>query len=174
MNFIKAKTYDTANGPGVRVTLFCAGCPHVPKCTGCFNPETYDFYSGQPFTEDEMNKLLEKVAKPYIRGVTMLGGEPMDIRNQEGFLPFIKKVKEIPNKDIWCFTGFLWEDILKMYDSNNITKELLPLIDVMVDGKFIEELHNPRLIFRGSSNQRQIIVPETLEKGKIVTWEHTK
>jgi len=172
MNFIKVKTYDIANGPGVRVTVFCSGCCHNPKCPGCFNPETYDFNAGQPFDEAAINKYIAEAKKSYISGVTMLGGEPMDLRNQSGFLPFIKKFKEeCPDKNVWCFSGFLWEDIMKMYESNNVTKELLPLIDIMVDGKFIEALKDPRLKFRGSSNQRQILVKETLESGKIKIWE---
>lgn len=169
MNYLKVKTYDIANGPGVRVTIFCAGCSH--HCPGCFNPETHDFNAGEPFDENAINKYLAEAKKSYISGITMLGGEPMDIRNQPGYFEFIKRFKEeCPDKTVWCFSGFTWEELMKMYESNEVTKELLPLIDVLVDGKFIEDLKDPRLVFRGSSNQRQILVKETLKSGKIAEW----
>lgn len=172
MNYIKTKLYDTANGPGVRVTIFCAGCCHVPKCPGCFNPETYDFNAGEPFDDTVVEKLIKEANKEFISGITLLGGEPMAPSNQEGFLPFIKKFKETcPEKTIWCFSGFLWEELLDMYKKNDVTKELLPLIDVLVDGKFVEGLKDPRLIFRGSSNQRQILVKESLSSGMIKEWK---
>jgi anaerobic ribonucleoside-triphosphate reductase activating protein len=175
LNFIKTKTYDIANGPGVRVTIFVAGCPHEPKCPYCFNPETYDFNGGKPFTEEEMNKLLNEAQKSYITGITLLGGEPMDPRNQKGLLPYVKKFKELcPEKTVWCYTGFSFEDVMKMYETQDVTKELLPLLDILVDGKFINELKDPRLVFRGSSNQRIIDVQETLKTGNIVEWVKPK
>lgn len=173
MNYLKAKTYDIANGPGVRVTIFCAGCSH--NCPGCFNPETHDYEAGIPFDEVAMDKYVEEAKKSYISGITLLGGEPMDIRNQSGYLEFVKKFKEAcPEKDVWCFSGFTWEQLMKMYETQDVTKELLPLIDVLVDGKFVEELKDPRLVFRGSSNQKQILVKETLKNGEIKEWQPQK
>ena len=169
MNYITKKTYDIANGPGVRVTIFVAGCPHEPKCPNCFNPETYDFNGGKPFTENVMNELLKEAQKSHIEGITLLGGEPMDLRNQKGLLPYVKKFKELcPEKDVWCYTGFLFDDILKW--DNETTKEFLPLIDVLVDGKFVDELKDPRLAFKGSANQRTILVKESLKENKIIEW----
>lgn len=171
MNYITIKTYDIANGPGVRVTIFVAGCPHEPKCPYCFNPETYDFNGGKPFTKDTLQFLMESAGKEYISGITLLGGEPLDIRNQEGLLPFVKAFKEkYPEKNVWCYTGFLYEEILKMYENNDITKQLLPMIDVLVDGKFINELKDLKLSFRGSSNQRIILVQDSLKENKIIEW----
>ena len=175
MRYIKTKLNDVANGPGVRVTIFCSGCPHNPKCHGCFNEETHDFNAGELFDDEVMEKLLAQASKSFISGVTLLGGEPMDIRNQEGFLPFVRRFKEEnPNKTVWAFTGFDYEDVLKMYKTSSITSQLLPMIDVLVDGKFIEELKDPKLVFRGSSNQRIIMVKESLEKGEIILWQPPK
>lgn len=171
MNYIKIKTYDTANGPGVRVTIFVAGCPHQPKCPFCFNPETYDFAGGELFTEEVKNYLLEQAKKSYISGITLLGGEPMDLRNQKGLLPYVKEFKEMcPNKTVWAYTGYKYDEIYQMYLTNDITKELLPLIDILVDDKFVNDLKDPRLVFKGSSNQTIIKIPETLSSGKIVEW----
>lgn len=170
MNYVKAKTYDVANGPGVRVTVFAAGCPHEPKCPNCFNPETWDFCSGEPFSDEVIDALVAEASKPYISGITLLGGEPMALKNQEGFMPLVKQFKEAnPDKTVWCFTGFLWSDVMDMYERCEVTKELLPMIDVMVDGKFVEALKDPRLYFKGSSNQRTILVKETLadKDGKL-------
>ena len=175
MNYIKIKKYDVANGPGVRVTIFVAGCPHEPKCPNCFNPETYDFHGGNLFDEDVFNEFIQEAQKSHIEGITLLGGEPMDLRNQKGLLPLVKKFKELcPNKTVWCFSGFLFEDILKMYEMSEITKELLPLIDIIVDGKFVDELKSPMHVFRGSSNQRIIKVKESLETNTIKEWEKPK
>jgi len=171
MNYIKIKKNDIANGPGLRTTIFVAGCPHEPKCPNCFNPETYDFNGGSAFTDDVFNDFINDAKRPNVAGITLLGGEPMDPRNQAGLLPLVKKFKEeCPNKNVWCYSGFLFDDILKMYSSNDVTKELLPLIDIIVDGKFIDELKSPLLIFKGSSNQRIIDVHQTLKTGNIIEW----
>lgn len=157
MNYIDTKTYDIANGTGVRVTIFVAGCPKEPKCPFCFNPETHDFNGGKEFTEEVMNDLLKEAKQSYIKGITLLGGEPLDLRNQKGLLLYVQKFKkQNPEKDVWCFTGFRFEQILNMYMSQQTTKDLLPLIDIIVDGEFIEALKDPHLIFKGSSNQRTI------------------
>ncbi len=169
MNYGEIKNYDIANGLGVRVTLFVSGCTH--HCKGCFNPMTWDFGYGQPFTEDTENQLLEMLAPDYIDGLTLLGGEPMEADNQRALLPFLKKVRErYPHKNIWCYTGYTLETAL-LSDSRarcEVTDEFLSLIDVLVDGEFIEEQKNISLAFRGSENQRIIDLPKTLSKGRIV------
>ena len=170
MNYATIKPTDVANGPGVRVTLFVSGCTH--HCKGCFNSEAWDFGYGQEFTEETQKELLRLLSPDYIVGLTLLGGEPMEPANQTGLLPFIKKVKkQFPLKTIWCFTGYDFEqDILgKMFPASEVTRELLPLLDVMVDGKFIEEKRNLRLKFRGSENQRILDMKKSLAT-KAAVW----
>ncbi|MCI8270487.1 MAG: anaerobic ribonucleoside-triphosphate reductase activating protein [Lachnospiraceae bacterium] len=170
MNYATIKPTDVANGPGVRVTLFVSGCTH--HCKGCFNSEAWDFGYGQEFTEETQKELLRLLSPDYIVGLTLLGGEPMEPANQTGLLPFIKKVKkQFPLKTIWCFTGYDFEqDILgKMFPASEVTRELLPLLDVMVDGKFIEEKKNLRLKFRGSENQRILDMKKSLAT-KAAVW----
>ena len=166
MNYAAIKPTDVANGPGVRVTLFVSGCTHY--CKGCFNSEAWDFDYGQGFTEETQEELLRLLSPDYIVGLTLLGGEPMEPVNQAGLLPFMKKVRErFPEKTVWCFTGYDFEkDILgKMFPLSEVTRELVPLFDVMVDGKFVEEKKNLRLKFRGSENQRVLDVAASLKAG---------
>ena len=156
------KKYDIANGPGVRVSLFVSGCTN--RCAYCFQPETWDFTYGQPYTEESEQEILQALASPYIKGLTVLGGEPFEFENQKELVKLLRKVrKELPEKDIWCFTGFtLDEDLIpqgKRYGED--TDEMLSLIDVLVDGRFIEELKDITLRFRGSSNQRLIDMKKT-------------
>ncbi len=172
MNYATIKKCDVANGPGVRVSLFVSGCNH--HCKGCFNQEAWDFNYGNEFTEKEENEVMEALKPDYINGLSLLGGEPLEPKNQEGLLPVVKKAKEIyPNKKIWCYTGFLFDEqvLNKMDKTNETTHELLKYIDYVVDGKFVEELKNPSLRFRGSSNQRIIDVKETLKNNKVVLWD---
>lgn len=173
MNYINYKLYDVANGPGVRVTIFVAGCPHNPKCPNCFNPETWSFESGKPFTEEIIELLIEEAKKDHIAGITLLGGEPMALKNQEGLLPYVKRFKEeCPEKTVWSYTGYDYEkDILKMYKDNEITQQLIPMIDILVDGKFVEDLKNPRLAFKGSENQKIIDIKKSLESKEIIIWD---
>ena len=171
MNYADIKQYDVANGPGIRISLFVSGCNH--HCKGCFNEVAWDFNYGTPFTEETIDTIIGYLNSPHIAGLTLLGGEPMEPSNQKGLLPLVKRVKELfPDKTIWCFTGFRFdEDILgKMYDTIPETKELLSYFDVMVDGKFMEELKSVSLVFKGSSNQRTIMVKESLQSGEIVLW----
>ena len=171
MNYGEIKNYDIANGPGVRVTLFVSGCRH--HCKGCFNPDTWDFAFGKPYTEETEAEILKMLGNRPIKGLTLLGGEPMEPENQKALLPLLQKAKALyPEKDIWCFTGYrLDEDILKnMLPKYEFTEEMLKYIDVMVDGEFVLKKRNLMLKFKGSENQRIILVPETLEKGKIVRW----
>lgn len=172
MNYAEIKTCDIANGPGVRVSLFVSGCTH--RCKGCFNEIAWDFEYGKEFDEDTMNRLLDALRPDYVRGLTLLGGEPMEYRNQLGLLPFIRRVRaELPQKDIWCFSGYLFDSQIRdeMCKKWEETKELLSYIDVMVDGKFVEELKDITLRFRGSSNQRIIDVKASLATGNVVLWQ---
>jgi anaerobic ribonucleoside-triphosphate reductase activating protein len=172
MNYSDIKNYDIANGPGVRVSVFVSGCTH--HCKGCFNPETWDFNNGTPFTGETINEIIKMLKKPYIAGLTLLGGEPLEHSNQQGLIPLVKKVREtFPDKSIWCFTGYDFEkDVMgKMYADWPETKDLLSYIDVIVDGEFVEELKNVNLRFKGSSNQRTILVKDTIESKKITLWE---
>ncbi len=169
MNYAVIKPVDVANGPGVRVSLFVSGCTH--GCPGCFNREAWDFDYGQPFTEDTEKELLRLLGHEYIKGLTLLGGEPMEPENQEHLLPFIKKVRSVfPEKTIWCFTGYDFErDILAdMMEKSEVTRQLVPLFDVMVDGPFVLEQRNLTLQFRGSENQRILDVKESLKAGKAI------
>lgn len=172
MNYADIKQYDVANGLGIRVSLFVSGCTH--HCKNCFNKETWDFHFGNPFTEAEIEKILEYLKPSYVSGLSLLGGEPFEPENQPGLLTLVKKVKEVyPDKDIWCYTGYLFdEDICgKMLDQVPETRELLACIDVLIDGPFIEERKNLKIRFRGSDNQRIIDVKKTMEAGEIVLWE---
>lgn len=175
MNYADIKQYDVANGLGIRVSLFVSGCTH--HCKNCFNKETWDFQYGNPFTEDEIQKILDYLKPSYVSGLSLLGGEPFEPENQEGLLPLVRKVKEVyPEKDIWCYTGYLLdEDICgKMLDHVPETRELLSYIDILIDGPFVEERKNLKIRFRGSDNQRIIDVKKTREAGKIILWDEDK
>lgn len=169
MNYAVIKKFDIANGPGVRVSLFVSGCRH--KCKNCFNSEAWDFDFGQPFTDDTLEELIEALNKDYIEGFSLLGGEPFEPENQEGVYKILSAIKEkLPQKTIWCYTGFDFEKQLlagTVGDKELVLKNL-SLIDVLVDGKFLEELKSLDLLFRGSSNQRIIDVKSSLEQGKAV------
>ena len=172
MNYAEIKTYDVANGPGIRISLFVSGCSH--RCPGCFNEQAWDFNYGKVFNNKTIDYIIDTLNFGAYAGVTFLGGEPLELVNQRGLLPLAKKIKETyPDKTIWCFTGYEFEkDIMAhMYKEWEETRKLLSYIDVLVDGPFIEALKNPALVFRGSENQRLIKIPETLESGKIVLWE---
>lgn len=171
MNYSEIKEYDIANGPGVRVTLFVSGCTH--RCKGCFNEMTWDFEYGRPFEEETVEYILKKLEPSYITGLTLLGGEPMEYKNQLGLLPLLRKVKEqYPEKTIWCYTGYLYDqDILEDFCVKwKETKEILSYLDVVVDGEFVEDLKDISLQFRGSSNQRIIDVKKSMQAGEIVLW----
>lgn len=172
MNYADIKRVDVANGEGVRVSVFVSGCNH--HCKGCFNQCAWDFNYGNKFTDEQIDTVLKYLDHDYISGLSLLGGEPLDPKNQEGLLPLVKKVKEkFPDKNIWCYTGFDFEkDVVgKMAQENPTTKELLKYLDVVVDGKFEEAKKNLKLKFRGSENQRIIDVPETLKVHKIVSLD---
>lgn len=168
MYYSTIKDCDIANGIGVRITLFVSGCTN--HCKNCFQPQTWDFDFGEPFTEETEEKLLEMLKPDYINGLTLLGGEPMEPQNQRALVPFLKRVRETyPNKNIWCFTGFTYE-VLKTDGSHprcEVTDEMLSLIDVLVDGRYVDELKDLTLQFRGSSNQRLIDMVKTRENGEV-------
>lgn len=171
MFYGEIKNSDIANGNGVRVTLFVSGCRN--HCEECFQPQTWDFGYGQPFTEETEEKLLEMLAPSYINGLTLLGGEPFEPENQKALLPFLKRVKEkYPTKTIWAFSGFTLEELRnpECRGCCEATNDILGLIDVLVDGRFQKELKDISLRFRGSSNQRIIDMKRTIESGNIVLW----
>ena len=165
------KPVDIADGVGVRVSLFVSGCTH--RCKGCFQPQTWAFDYGQPFTQETEDQLLSLLRPTYIRGLTLLGGEPMEPDNQRALLPLLQRVRrELPTKDIWCYSGYTLEQLTG--DSRarcEVTDDVLSLIDVLVDGEFVEEKRNISLKFRGSENQRLIDLPATLLRGSIVPYE---
>ena len=168
MNIATVKKFDIANGPGVRVSLFVSGCRH--HCKNCFNKEAWDFGYGQPFDERVAEEILSALAPTHIEGFSLLGGEPFEPENQETLWELLSKIKtELPQKNVWCYTGFLFEDILNGKVGNKeIAVKMLKNIDVLVDGKFVEDLKSPDLIFRGSANQRIIDVKASLQKGEVV------
>lgn len=147
MNYSVIKKADIANGPGVRVSLFVSGCRN--HCKGCFQPETWDFSFGQPFTEEAKDEIMEALRPEWIQGLSLLGGDPMEPENREALLPFLKRVKaELPDKDIWLYTGYRYESVS--------AEPILELVDTIADGPFIEEEKDAGLAFRGSRNQRII------------------
>ena len=171
MNYASIKPCDIANGPGVRVTLFVSGCTH--HCKGCFQPETWDFSYGSPFTEAVREEVLRLLAPDYIRGLTLLGGEPFEPANQAGLLPLLQEVRiRYPSKTVWAFSGYTLEQIRSgTLGPPSVTEEILSCVDVLVDGPFVESLKNLQLRFRGSSNQRLIDLRQTLAAGTVVLWD---
>lgn len=172
MNYATIKNCDIANGPGVRVSLFVSGCTH--RCKGCFNEIAWDFDYGTPFTQETMNAIVDMLAPDYVKGLTLLGGEPFEPQNQQAIVELLRQVKAAhPNKSVWAFSGYLFDrDILaQKLGPWEITREYLSYLDVLVDGPFVMEKKDLSLRFRGSSNQRLIDVPASLVTGEIVLWE---
>ena len=172
MNYATIKTWDIANGPGVRVSRFVSGCTH--HCKGCFNEVAWDFDYGEPFTQETIDTILAMLRPAHIKGLTLLGGEPFEPQNQGPIVELLRQVKkELPAKSIWAFSGYLFDrDILAgRLGPWEVTREYLSYLDVLVDGPFIESKKNLSLRFRGSENQRLIDVPASLEKGEIVLWK---
>ena len=171
MNFATIKKYDVANGPGVRVSLFVSGCNH--RCKGCFNAEAWDFDYGEKYTKETEEEILTALDHSYIAGLSLLGGEPFDPRNQGCVTSLLRKVRaRFPQKSVWCYTGYTFEKDLVEGGAayTQYTSEMLSYIDILVDGKFVEELKDIKLRFRGSSNQRIIDVKRTLKEGGIKLW----
>lgn len=171
MNYAEIKNCDIANGIGVRISLFVSGCTH--HCKGCFNEVAWDFDYGTPFTQETIDKILDMMRPGYIRGLTLLGGEPFEPQNQGPIVELLRQIKKkMPEKSIWAFSGYLFDrDILSgRLGDWKITQEYLSYLDVLVDGPFVEAKKNLSLRFRGSENQRIIDVPASLAQGKIVLW----
>lgn len=171
MNYATIKNCDIANGPGVRISLFVSGCTH--HCKGCFNEVAWDFDYGEPFTQQTVRTILDMMKPGYIKGLTLLGGEPFEPQNQGPIVELLRQVKKAyPQKSIWAFSGYLYEKIASHTLGDwAVTQEFLSYLDVLVDGPFVEEKKNLALRFRGSENQRLIDMPATLASGKIVLWE---
>ncbi len=163
MRYNKVRKMDISNGPGVRVSIFMQGCTF--HCKNCFNPETHDFMGGEEFTDETIQEVLKLCENENAEGLSILGGEPMHPLNIEGTTRLAKAFKEkFPNKNLWAWSGFLFDKDLQ-------GKEVLNYLDVLVDGQYVDELHDPRLKYCGSSNQRVIKVPESLKEGKIVLYQ---
>ena len=172
MHYGVIKSYDVANGPGVRVSLFVSGCTNA--CKHCFQPETWDFNYGKEYTKETQESIIKALSAPYIQGLTLLGGEPFELANQEVLVTLLREIKErLPEKNIWAFTGFtLDQDLIeggKRHGKD--TDEMLSMIDVLVDGRFVEELKDITLRFRGSSNQRLIDLKQSKIEQRIVVLE---
>ena len=166
MNYATIKYYDIANGPGVRTSIFVSGCRH--HCPGCFNEVAWDFGYGQPFDKAVRNEIFASCQPDYIAGISLLGGEPFEPENQRELLPFVRNFRALyPNKSVWCYSGYTWEQLTGSVlcpARCEVTDELLSLLDVLVDGRFVEALHDISLRFRGSSNQRLLDVQEPCRK----------
>lgn len=163
MNFAQIRKYDVANGPGIRTTIFVTGCTH--KCPNCFNEEYQDFNFGNPWTRKETDEVIEDLKLDEVKGLTVLGGEPF--QNEVDLLQVLRDIKKEVQKDIWIFSGYTYEEILKDQDK----KKLIEECDVLVDGRFVEALKDLSLRFRGSSNQRIIDIKKSLEANKVILFD---
>lgn len=177
MYYGNIKKFDIANGEGIRVSLFVSGCTN--RCKNCFQPETWDFSYGKPFTEEVWEEIFDSLSIPSVRGLSILGGEPMEVENQRALLPFIRAFKDrYPERDLWIFTGNLYEELTDSTLAHpkriEETDELLSYVDILVDGRFEEEKKRLGLRFRGSENQRIIDMKKTRAEGKIVIWDGVK
>ena len=171
MHYGNIKNYDIADGEGVRVTLFCSGCTN--RCEGCFQPETWDFCYGKEYTKETEDQLIQMLTNPNIQGLTLLGGDPFEPSNQRTLIALLRRVKqELPTKDVWAYTGFVYEqDLLEGQRKHTEVKdEMLSYIDVLVDGPFVIDQKDISLYFRGSTNQRAIDMPKTLKSGNVVIY----
>lgn len=174
MRYGAIKKRDIANGIGVRVVLFVSGCTH--HCKGCFQPETWSFDYGQDYTKATEDEIIEALRPSFIDGLTLLGGEPFEPRNQAELVKLLRRVRsELPEKTVWAFSGYTFEELTGESRARcQVTDEMLSMVDVLVDGEFVEEKRNISLQFRGSENQRLIDVPKTLAGGQIIWWQaHT-
>ena len=171
MNYGAIKKCDIANGVGVRTVLFVSGCTH--HCKGCFQPETWNFDYGERYTKETEDEIIESLRPDYVDGITLLGGEPFEPENQRELVKLLRRIKkELPQKTVWSFSGFTYEELAG--DSRavcEVTNEMLSMLDVLVDGEFVEAKRNISLRFRGSENQRLIDMNKTRKEGKIVLWD---
>ncbi len=166
MYYAQIRKFDTANGTGIRSTLFVSGCTH--KCKGCFNQEYKHFRYGHPWTKEIEDNFIEHIKNPNVHGVTILGGEPMDQVRDTDLKDLVCRIKEETGQNIWIYSGYTFEEIMM----HKKTKEILKYCDVLVDGPFIEEQKDLRLRFKGSKNQRIIDVQKTLSEGKVTLLEN--
>lgn len=170
MNVATIKWYDISNGPGVRVSLYVSGCRN--HCKGCFNPETWDFAYGTPFTAETEQKIIDGMKPDYIKGFTLLGGDPFEPENSEVLAPFMERLRAAySDKSFWCFTGYDYEKDLLTGKKGDNAMRILNTLNVLVDGKFVEELKDLNLKFKGSSNQRTILIKESLARDEVVLWD---
>ena len=173
MHVGEVMTADVANGEGMRVSVFVSGCRN--HCKGCFQPQTWDFNYGREYTPEIEQFIIDELSKSYYDGITILGGDPMEPDNQEPVLRLLRRIKkELPDKNVWAYTGYVYDRDLVPGGKrfvDGVTRELLESIDILIDGRFVEELKNLMLNFRGSGNQRIIKMKETLETGKVVLSE---
>lgn len=173
MHVGEVMTADVANGEGMRVSVFVSGCRN--HCKGCFQPQTWDFNYGREYTPEIEQFIIDELSKSYYDGITILGGDPMEPENQEAVLRLLRRIKkELPDKNVWAYTGYVYDRDLVPGGKrfvDGVTRELLESIDILIDGRFVEELKNLMLNFRGSGNQRIIKMKETLETGKVVLSE---
>jgi anaerobic ribonucleoside-triphosphate reductase activating protein len=174
MHYGAIKKNDIANGEGIRTTIFVSGCRN--RCKNCFQPETWAFDYGEPFTEKTAEEIFKTLESPVVKGLTVLGGEPMEPENQRGLLPFLRELKNrFPKKNVWLYTGNLYEELIGELGESpkhlDITEELLSYVDILVDGPFIEEKKSLGIRFRGSENQRIIDMNKTRETGSVVIWD---
>ena len=174
MYYAEIKYFDVANGPGIRVSLFVSGCPHA--CPGCFNEIAWNYRYGAPFTEEVEEELLSALSREEIQGLSLLGGEPLYPANLHAILPLLRKFKErLPKKDIWCYSGYTYEELLsRKGEEKQEIDEAFSYLTVLVDGRFIEAEKDITLLFRGSRNQRLILLEETRRKGQIVLYGETE
>ena len=170
MHYAEVKYFDVANGPGIRVSLFVSGCPHA--CPGCFNEIAWNYEYGETYTEEVEEKILKAVSKVEIQGLSLLGGEPLYPANLRVLLPLLRKMKErLPKKDIWCYSGYTYEELLSREgEEKKELEELFSYLTVLVDGRFIESEKDITLLFRGSKNQRLILVEESRRRGEVVLY----
>ena len=170
MHYAEVKYFDVANGPGIRVSLFVSGCPHA--CPGCFNEIAWNYEYGEKYTEEVEEKILKAVSKAEIQGLSLLGGEPLYPANLRALLPLLRKMKErLPKKDIWCYSGYTYEELLSREgEEKKELEELFSYLTVLVDGRFIEAEKDITLLFRGSKNQRLILMDETRRRGEVVLY----
>lgn len=173
MHVGEVMTADVANGEGMRVSVFVSGCRN--HCKGCFQPQTWDFNYGREYTPEIEQFIIDELSKSYYDGITILGGDPMEPENQEPVLRLLRRIKkELPDKNVWAYTGYVYDRDLVPSGKrfvDGVTRELLESIDILIDGRFVEELKNLMLNFRGSGNQRIIKMKETLETGKVILSE---
>ena len=170
MYYAEIKNFDVANGPGIRVSLFVSGCPHA--CPGCFNEIAWNYAYGEKYTEEVEEKVLTALSKPEIQGLSLLGGEPLYPANLRAILQLLRKMKErLPKKDIWCYSGYTYEELLSREgEEKKELDELFSYLTVLVDGRFIEAEKDITLLFRGSRNQRLILVEESRRRGEVVLY----